>query len=117
METARSRWSGVKIMPSAWDALRELLWSELKKIEARRSAYVGKIEQATASDSNTPGEPTLGRVLVSGIEKDRSVLVHPTLSLDGQIRNLGASAIGQDILVLSVGGQYYGLNIQLTGEK
>lgn len=99
-------------MPSAWDALRELLWTELKKIEARRTGYVGKVVQASASTSTS-----LGRVLVSGIEKDRDVLVHPTLSLDGQVRNLGDSVIGKDILVFSIGGQYYGMNIQLTGEK
>lgn len=103
-------------MSSAWDSLRELLWAELRKIEARRTTYRGKIVQASAADDDAPGGPRLARVWVSGIDPDKDVPVHPTLCLDDQIRALGDAAIGMDVVVESIGGQLSGLTIQLTGE-
>lgn len=103
-------------MPSAWDALRELLWAELKRIDSRRACYVGKITQASASDDDAPGGPRLGRVLVSGIDPAKSVPVHPSMALDDQIRALGSKAQGMDVFVQSIGGTLYGVSIQLTGE-
>lgn len=103
-------------MTRAWDALNEALWAKLRELSERRTTYVGRIEQAVASNPTAPGGPARGRVLVSGIDKDRSVPVHPTMALDEQIRGLGNAAVGLDVLVLSIDGQLYGASIQLTGE-
>lgn len=103
-------------MSSAWDSFREMLWAELRRIDSRRTAYIGKIVKASASDDDAPGEPKLGRVLVSGIDPDKDVPVHPSMVLDDQIRALGSAARGRDVLVQSIGGQLYGVTIQLTGE-
>ncbi len=103
-------------MSSGIDSFAQRVWAAIRELDARRYIYKGKIVQASASDAAAPGGPKPGRVLVSGVDPLQNVLVHPSMVLDDQVRSLGNAAVGRDVLVQSIGGQFYGVTIQLTGE-
>jgi len=94
------------------DSFVARIWAAIRELQDRQTSYIGKVSEFSLAGQGSK----LPRVRVSGIDPTKVVAVHPTMELNDQLKALGTVAVGMDVLVVSIGGQLYGVSIQLTGE-